>query len=1469
MTAKANLAKGFDTEYAWRQVGGAEPGKDAASYYMSAAEGGGEPPGRWYGPGAEVLGFEAGQRVERQPYDDLYKYRRDPRDSATPLGRGHGKAAAADQRAESIYQELFKAEPHATADRQRELRNLAARQARQSPLYFDLTVSFSKSISIFHASLGENARQARAAGDAGGEARWSGLLTETDELLYDAVHAGFDYFQREAGYTRTGHHGGPKDAPAGEWHEAALAVVHWLQHTSRDGDMQLHVHSQIAHVAQTVLDGKWRAPDSMGYNEFIGGVASVVATHFESAMTRRFGLEWIPREDGYGYEIAGIGADMMKAFSSRRESIKDKTAQYVADYEAATGRKPSQQTVAQLAQRANLATRRHKGDESLDFDQYHAAWDARSKAEFGVSLASIAPRVWGLGPGDANPTQDSHAGPTALEVTQAAQLALDVTQAQRSAWTKADLIKNLGMVLPASARSLPPAEATALLEVIAEDALAGRYQPVSCLEAPRAVEPPASLIRADGRSIYQRHGGTRYATNVQIGTERGLLSHAGQETAPVLSREDAAALMGAGPDQLDAALRARAQDDRAEGDLSSGLRLDQAAALYHVLTSPRTAEVIVGPAGSGKTRALAAAAKAWQQSTGGEVIGTATAQAARNNLADAGVRVSANTSVLLGHSKTAREARPSWFKDLAPGALILIDEASMMSMADMESIVRQAAEGGHKVIISGDNEQLTAVEGGGAMMLVARRNGSVQLAEPVRFIAEWEREASLRLRAGDLSALENYDEQGRIFGGPPDENMDEAAKAYVAGYLEGRDVLLMAKERDTCRELSRRIRDDLIHYGHVDAGPEVTLAEGAKASVGDFIICRDNDHGTEAGQRGRTLANGDVLRIEAIKEDGAIIVRRALDADRETGERRWTSKGFRYTDYRKADLAYAVTGHSAQGRTVNAGIAVLNGTEDRQWAYVALTRGTDSNTAYVATVGTKVADPKAGTRAAPEIERRERTERERAGLPPEPVKHDPTNPAAREKIAVLSDILQRDGSEESALETQSRNLSNADHLGILNAQWAGQTEAARTEHFRGVVRAALPPGHEAEDLDGHTAKWLWRTMKLADAAGLDVAEVTSRAVSSSSLAGARDVAAVIDARIRSNIGSVVPLPARPWSQQVPDIADTQTRDYVTRLAAMMDNRVIRIGEHIADYPPAWAVRALGEVPEAEADRADWTQRAAAVGAYRELYGYDHPTEAIGPEPTSDTPEKRAAWHGGLAALGPVDGLDVRGLPDGGLIGLRRSYASSTAWAPRYVADELRDVRAGAESARQMAIRSAAEVETARKEGDEDRAARHEVLAGSARSMAAGYAGMEPELAATMESRQAWEQATEDDRRNAVAADAELRRRHPERAIDPLVSAEPEAVTEAEREELLAAVKGTGEQPAWVQDLAAMRRRAEDRIAERATVRLPAEDPELGDGEAAWPSLISRERDAVLQPPKPDIEPAGEVTARADNYEAGR
>ena len=177
MAVVATLTKGYDLDYIWRQVDRG-PAKDAAGYYIQASEDGGEPPGRWWGPGAKALGLEPGQVVEREPYDLLFGERKAP--DGTQLGRPPGSG----QKAADIYARLLAAEPHATAERKHELRIEAARRARQSPLYFDLTLSLSKSISIFHASLGENARLAREAGPEEGHRYWSEMVAEVDAMIW-------------------------------------------------------------------------------------------------------------------------------------------------------------------------------------------------------------------------------------------------------------------------------------------------------------------------------------------------------------------------------------------------------------------------------------------------------------------------------------------------------------------------------------------------------------------------------------------------------------------------------------------------------------------------------------------------------------------------------------------------------------------------------------------------------------------------------------------------------------------------------------------------------------------------------------------------------------------------------------------------------------------------------------------------------------------------------------------------------------------------------------------------------------------------------------------------------------------------------------------------------------------------------------------------------------------------------------
>jgi conjugative relaxase-like TrwC/TraI family protein len=551
----ATLSKGYDLDYIWKQVDRGSA-KDGASYYIQASETGGEPPGRWWGPGARALGFEPGHTVERQPYDLLFGERK------APDGTSLGQRPSGGRKAAELYAQLLAAEPHATAERKRELRTEAVKKARQSPLFFDLTISLSKSISLFHASLGENARLARQAGDQQGDAYWSALVAEVDDMIWQAINVGFEYFQREAGYTRTGSHNTRvRGQETGQWHEADLAVAHWLQHTSRDGDMQLHVHSQIAHIVRTTTDGKWRAPDSLGYNEHIGAVAAIISQHLEEALTARFGLEWTARDDGHGFEITGISGEMMRLFSSRRESITVDLRARAARFEQRYGRAPSQRELAHLAQASNFKTRNPKHG-ALDSAQAHADWADKLTRTLGVPLASIAPSVWHEA-GPATTRSATSPGPALTEADQAraAQKAVALAQQEKSAWTRADVIKHLGRVLPRT--GMDPAAAAALLEDLTDQVLASQFEPVACLEAPELPEVPASMRRADGRSIYQRHGGTRYATRAQLAMEARTLAQARASTAPKLPREQAAHALGADLARLESALTGAAPDTHA------------------------------------------------------------------------------------------------------------------------------------------------------------------------------------------------------------------------------------------------------------------------------------------------------------------------------------------------------------------------------------------------------------------------------------------------------------------------------------------------------------------------------------------------------------------------------------------------------------------------------------------------------------------------------------------------------------------------------------------------------------------------------------------------------------------------------------------------------------------------------------------------------------------------------------------
>jgi ATP-dependent exoDNAse (exonuclease V) alpha subunit len=76
-----------------------------------------------------------------------------------------------------------------------------------------------------------------------------------------------------------------------------------------------------------------------------------------------------------------------------------------------------------------------------------------------------------------------------------------------------------------------------------------------------------------------------------------------------------------------------------------------------------------------------------------------------------------------------------------------------------------ADRAGALVVPTGDAHQLGPVEAGGMFPALIAELGAAELSEVMRFDAPWERDASIRLRAGDFSVVASYDRRGRIRGG--------------------------------------------------------------------------------------------------------------------------------------------------------------------------------------------------------------------------------------------------------------------------------------------------------------------------------------------------------------------------------------------------------------------------------------------------------------------------------------------------------------------------------------------------------------------------------------------------------------------------------------------------------------------------------------------------------------------------------
>jgi hypothetical protein len=896
VTMNTTLHAGHDVRYL--TSGNAHGGNAGAMRYYTAS---GEPPGRWAGKGAAALGLSG--TVDGKVMDRLYMEHVGP--SGERLIRPRGEAKDDDQ-PEAAFRA---AHPFASETEVAEAVAKARAGTRTSVPYYDLTVSAAKSISVLHASLKIAAQEAYDRGDLVAAGK---LTAEADGIEADleaAARFALEHAEAEACYTRTGHH----SATTGEWRDGAgLVAGMFTHHISRDGDPQLHVHIAIANLVQRADGGdeKYRRLDSQALHNQRLSIAAQVDREMEARLIAR-GYAMVPRADGNGCEIGGVSQQVMDLFSSRTAGLTPELERMVAAYERKYGHPPSKRTRWLMDQQAAAMTRRPKsqarkvhgkGGGDAGEAEWLAAWEAQTAAREMTALSQVHRDVAAFG---SRPLAVIDEDIKAM----AARVAVAEVQRHHAVWSLSELRFEVG-------RALPPGASPELVREVADLAVTpGSGSGVLLVTAPEVTDVSALGTRRDGTSIYRPPNEARYTTTGQVDLEERIL---GQAKKPV-------------PQRVSQGMARRALE-------GSGLTEEQQDAAVCLLTSQTMVSVLTAAAGAGKTHTVAAFAAAWTRLTGRRVIGITTAEKAARQMTAEGLAEVYNSAAFLGKvpgSDLLRYPVP-----LSAGDVLVLDEASMLSTADLALLIDYAGRAGALVVPTGDACQLGPVEAGGMFPALIGQLGAAELSEVMRFDAQWERDASLRLRAGDFSAVAAYDRRGRIRGGDRETAYDRAAGAWLADHLHGRDTILLAGSNEEAAELARRVQAQLVTMGSV-VHPRAPLADGNRAGTGDLIQARLN---TQIDADGQKLTNRDVLRIEGWQGQDAEVARRLPGGG-------WSGRFLVPRDYLAADaeLHYAGNIHVAQGRTVGTAHVLVTGTLARQSFYVGMSRGRESNMAHVVT----------------------------------------------------------------------------------------------------------------------------------------------------------------------------------------------------------------------------------------------------------------------------------------------------------------------------------------------------------------------------------------------------------------------------------------------------------------------------------------------------------------------------------------
>lgn len=1108
-------------------------------YYTEA----GTPPGRWAGSGLAYLapnGLHEDDEVTEEQLQLLLGSGKNPVDRS-PLGRAFPVYRTfrerVKERTDALDPDLSSDERKAAVDAIE--REEAARGSRRTVAGYDYTFSLPKSASVLWgiADAGTQALIARA--------------------HHDAIADILNFMEREVAATRIGATG--TDGAIAQVETLGLIAATFDHYDSRAGDPHLHTHVVISNKVKTTLDGKWRSLDGRPMHAATVALSelheAVVADH----LTRALGVEWESRPRGRdrnpAWAISTVPEALIQEFSTRAHQIDEAVAQLINEYAEAHGRQPSRATILKLRAQATLSTRPEKQIHSLA--ELTSAWRKRAET---VLEGRHDRRLL--------PASQSPAGRlfraddvTSGFIEEIGSAVMTAVSDKRSTWRRWNLVAETARQTM-SLRFAAAQDREAITNSIVEAAERASLR----LTPPELARTPVRLQRADGSSAFRPKHSTVYSSQALLDAEARLLARSRAMTAPVLP--------------LDTIEASAHRPDR-NGRL---LGADQAQALTRIALSGRSVDVLVGPAGAGKTTAMAALRRAWEAVHGaGSVVGLAPSESAAHVLAeDLGIPT-ANTAMWWTRHVTGGTT-------FAPGQLVIIDEAGLAGTLSLDRITAIAERVGAKVLLVGDYFQLQAVEAAGAFgLLVNDRDDAPTLEAVHRFTNEWERSASLGLRLGEPGALDGYEQHERITGGETDDMIAAAYEAWQHDRAQGRATVLVADSTRSVTALNERARVDLILSGSVrpERG-EVALADGTHASEGDSIITRRNDRRLRAGRN--WVRNGSRWTISKVRTDGSILIRPADSV--------WGGTIVLPAAYveEAVDLGYAVTSFRAQGITVDTAHALVDPTMTRETFYVAMTRGRDANHAYVATD-----HPDESHQNLAEVD-----------TPPAATAHE-----------LLLRVLAHSGAELSAHETITVEQQRWTSIAQLAAEYETiAVEAQRARWVQLVEKSGLTPDQVSATLDSEAFGALAAELRRAEANGHDVDRLLPRLVRARTFEDADDPAAVLHYRV-ARVTAHTASRTRPAPSQrliaglIPaavGVTDPDMRAALAERHALITNRAAALAEQAIADPDSWA-RAVGPRPAAGAAAEAWIASVQTISAYRDRYTLTG-TDPVGPAPSS-------------------------------------------------------------------------------------------------------------------------------------------------------------------------------------------------------------------------------------------------------------